>query len=72
MGQLLKAAECAATYLGMIPSDEVMLYNIRYYTNQYKLQPDDFTPREASGRDYALRTYTIIIRYIKDVCHVCI
>lgn len=46
LGQLLKAAEAAATYLGMVPSDEVMLHNVRYYTNQYKLQPEDFVPRD--------------------------
>lgn len=42
----MKAAEMAATYLGMIPSDETMLNNVRYYTHTYKLQPDDFSPRE--------------------------
>ena len=46
VGRLLKAAESAATYQGMIPSDEVMSNNVRYYTNKYKLQPEDFTPRE--------------------------
>ncbi|CAI8055374.1 Cartilage-associated protein [Geodia barretti] len=46
LGQLLKAAECAATYLSMAPSDEVMLHNIRYFTNNYKLRSEDFVPRE--------------------------
>ena len=46
VGRLLKAAESAATYQGMVPSDEVMSNNVRYYTNKYKLQPEDFTPRE--------------------------
>ena len=53
VGQLLKAAECAATYLGMIPSDEVMLHNVRYFTNRYKLGPEDFTPREVSAQQQA-------------------
>ena len=48
VGQLLKAAECAATYLSMAPSDEVMLHNIRYFTNNYKLRSEDFVPREVS------------------------
>lgn len=46
LGQLLKAAETAATYLAMRPSDEVMLNNVRYYTSTYKLQSNDFVPRE--------------------------
>ena len=46
VGQLLKAAETAATYLAMRPSDEIMLNNVRYYTSTYKLQSSDFVPRE--------------------------
>lgn len=46
VGQLLKAAETAATYIGMIPSDDVMRSNVRYYTSNYKLQSEDFMPRE--------------------------
>lgn len=46
VGQLLKAAETAATYIGMIPSDDVMRSNVRYYTSEYKLQSEDFVPRE--------------------------
>ena len=49
VGQLLKAAETAATYLGLKPSDEVMLNNVRYYINKYKLQSEDFLPREVSS-----------------------
>ena len=53
VGRLLKAAESAATYQGMVPSDEVMSNNVRYYTNKYKLQPEDFTPREV-GKLYCV------------------
>lgn len=48
VGQILKTAETAATYLAFVPSDEVMSNNIRVYTSQYKLQPEDFSPRQVN------------------------
>lgn len=48
VGQILKAAETAATYLALVPGDEVMSDNIRIYTSEYKLQPEDFSAREVN------------------------
>ncbi len=43
---MTKAAESAATFIAMEPSDEVMANNIRYYTTQSKVPPETFVPRQ--------------------------
>ena len=53
----MKTAETAATYISMVPGDEVMSGNIRYYTAQYKMQSKDFVPREV----YSISSECIII-----------
>ena len=76
VGQLLKAAEAAATYLGMVPSDEVMLHNVRYYTNQYKLQPEDFVPRDVSQQltldSECMHTLMKVLICVSGGCLVCV
>ena len=49
----------------MSPSDEVMLYNVRYYTNHYKLQSEDFVPREV--RNF-LHSIYIAVSYKPSMC----
>lgn len=46
VGLVTKAAEAAATYLVMEPSDDVMSDNLRYYTTVNKVTADSFAPRE--------------------------
>ena len=48
VGQLKKAAEAAATFIAMEPSDEVMANNIRYYTSTFKVEAEAFVPRQVS------------------------
>ena len=51
VGQLKQAAEAAATFIAMEPSDEVMANNIRYYTSTFKVEADAFVPRQVSPYD---------------------
>lgn len=46
VGNLKKAAECAATYLLYHPEDEVMLGNIKHYKEMEGLSEEDFVPRQ--------------------------
>lgn len=46
MGNLYKAAEAAATYLAMDPSNDVMAQNIRFFSSNLKLSSDEFIPRK--------------------------
>ena len=45
-----KAAEAAATFMALEPSDEVMAKNIHYYTTNFKLEADTFVPRQVGTR----------------------
>ena len=54
MGQLKKAAEAAATFMAMEPSDEVMAKNIHYYTTNFKLEADAFVPRQVGAFIHAM------------------
>lgn len=48
-GMLYKAAEAAATYLALEPSDDVMAKNIHYYTSDHKVSPEKFVPRQVGN-----------------------
>jgi hypothetical protein len=48
VGNLKKAAECAATYLLYHPEDEVMLGNIKHYKEMEGLSEEDFVPRQVN------------------------
>ena len=59
MGQLKKAAEAAATFMALEPSDEVMAKNIHYYTTNFKLEADAFVPRQVGGFMHAMVVFFV-------------
>lgn len=67
MGQILKTAETAATYLALVPGDEVMRDNIRIYTSTYKLQPEDFSPRQVNWSLDVCRTDVAFVYFAPSV-----
>lgn len=46
VGNIAKAAETAATFLRMEPSNSEMANNVKFYTTQFKLTAEQFQPRE--------------------------
>ncbi|KAL1492863.1 hypothetical protein ABEB36_011041 [Hypothenemus hampei] len=66
-GNLYAACKAVASYLLLIPDDETMLANMRFYQGMPKVQDDFFTPRDETVR-YAQRdTYEErILEYIKN------
>ena len=56
VGMTNKAAEAAATYLALEPSDEVMASNIRFYISNLKVSPENFTPWKVGWVGLHVRT----------------
>ena len=48
VGRLNDAAECAASYQQLEPSDSAMSKNILYYKSQLKVPDEEFVPRQVS------------------------
>jgi len=46
VGRMNDAAECAASYQVMEPSDSAMSKNVLFYKSQMKVPEDKFVPRQ--------------------------